>query len=186
MGSRSQLNNKLYNKDLRDVVDHKVSNNKQSELVNKQLTQSSTLLMEAWGDNSRLDHMWDTKCNSGCQIFKRAHYTLVCSHKGNCGDRSVNHIYWANDSRNQKCLAWVRKHLGEMLKLPSNDCSVAVEEEVNNLWCSGGHDKDEWVEAAELGLSWIRARTASRSLLEATTVPVGVFWGAMSWKEPLH
>lgn len=75
------------------MVDHKFNNNKQSELVNKKLTQSSTLLMEAQGGNSWLDHIWNTMYNSGCQILKREHNTLVYSDKGNCGDGSGNHIY---------------------------------------------------------------------------------------------
>lgn len=64
--------------------------------------------------------------NSGCQIFKREHNTLVYSDKGNCGDGSGNHIYRRNDSRNQKCLAWIREHLEKMLRRPSNNCSVAI------------------------------------------------------------
>ena len=93
LGSKSQLYSKSYDKDLEDVVDHKFNNNKQSELINKKLTQSSTLLMEAQGGNSWLDHIWNSMCNSGCQIFKKEHNTLVCSDQGNCGDGSGNHIY---------------------------------------------------------------------------------------------
>lgn len=40
LGLKSQLHSELYDKDLGDVVDHKLNNNKEPELVTKKLTQS--------------------------------------------------------------------------------------------------------------------------------------------------
>lgn len=122
-----------HDKDRGDVVDHDFNNNKQSGLVNKKLTPSSALLMEAWGANSWFDHIWHTMCNSGCQTFKREHNTLACSDTGNCGDGSGNHIDWRNDSRNQKRLACRWEHLEKMLKLPSNNWGVATLKEQSIL-----------------------------------------------------
>lgn len=128
------------------MVDHKFNNNK-LELVNKKLTQSSTLLMEAQGSNSWSDHIWNTVCSTSCQSFKREHNTPACPDKGNCGDGSGNRIYWRNDSRNQKCLAWIWEHLEKMSKLPSSTCSAAVKGEVNYLWCPRRQSKKEWMDA---------------------------------------